>query len=30
LADGLALARDRGGRLFLLGVGGSAGIAALR
>jgi hypothetical protein len=25
LADGLAQLRDRGGRLFLLGVGGSAG-----
>src|SRR5262245_46779886 len=27
LADGLAAVRDRGGRLFVLGVGGSAGHA---
>ncbi len=28
LADGLAAARDGGGRLFILGVGGSAGHAS--
>ena len=28
LAEGLAAARDRGGRLFILGVGGSAGHAS--